>query len=287
MDKRVLVVDDERATREGVMLLLECEELASAGAADRATAEELLDHAHFPVILADLCLETEEEGQAFINHALRSCPHSRVVVLSGHVTDQTERALLDRGVALVLRKPASGDVILAAIQAVFAELEAAGPADAETDLETLYVSARRKLIAIARGRFRLSQEQAEDVLQEAWILYLEKRRFVRSVSAWLAAVVANLSRQHLERTRRRRETSADDAALDLVPASPDADASLRLSVQQALAHVDERARDLCQLIAIEGLSYAEVSEATGLPLGSIGPTYLRAKRKLREVLRAA
>jgi DNA-directed RNA polymerase specialized sigma24 family protein len=38
---------------------------------------------------------------------------------------------------------------------------------------------------------------------------------------------------------------------------------------------------LCELIGLEQCSYEEVSAAAGLPLGSIGPLYIRAKNKLR------
>jgi DNA-directed RNA polymerase specialized sigma24 family protein len=57
-----------------------------------------------------------------------------------------------------------------------------------------------------------------------------------------------------------------------------------LSIQQALGRLDQRSRTLCMLIGLDGLSYTEVSAATGLAVGSIGPLYIRAKKKLREAL---
>jgi len=37
-------------------------------------------------------------------------------------------------------------------------------------------------------------------------------------------------------------------------------------------------------IAIEGRSYADVSASLDLPIGSVGPLYMRAKTKLRKAL---
>jgi RNA polymerase sigma factor (sigma-70 family) len=284
METRVLVVDDEAAITEGLMALLECERFDVAAASDRTSAMALLADGDFPVVLADLCLHTQEEGLALIDHILESRPRSRVIVISGYLTPELEQSLLERGVSLVLRKPFEGNVIVQAIQALLAEIESEAPEGEPVDLETLYLSVRRRLYDIPRRRFNLSHERAEDVLQEAWLLFLQKRNYVHAVRPWLTGVVANLSRQQIDRVTRRRETAPEGLALDSVTDPRNTDHWSRLALEQALSRIDARGRDLCRLIGIEGLSYVEVSEATGLPVGSIGPTYLRARRKLREML---
>jgi RNA polymerase sigma factor (sigma-70 family) len=284
IEKRVLVVDDEIAITEGLTDLFEFEQIESAAALDRQSAIAILDGRYFPVVLADLCLHSEAEGLALIDHVLRTSPRSKVVVLSAYATVAIEEQLLERGVSLVLQKPAAGDAIIEAIHALLAEIEIEAPEGEPVDLETLYLSVRRRLYDIPRRRFNLSHDRAEDVLHEAWLLFLQKRNYVRSVRPWLAGVVVNLSRQQIDQVKRRRETPPDELPFEEIvdpKVMHDAD---RLSLEQALGRIDARARTLCRLIAIEGLSYIEVSEATGLPVGSIGPTYLRAKRKLRELL---
>ena len=54
-----------------------------------------------------------------------------------------------------------------------------------------------------------------------------------------------------------------------------------IALGQAMAVLDGQSRDLCQLIAVEGYAYDEVSARLKLPLGSIGPMYIRAKAKMR------
>lgn len=284
MNPRVLVVDDEIAITEGLTALFECEQLESAAASDRSGAMAMLDQRFFPVILADLCLQTQEDGLALIDHILTTSPLSKIIVISAYATSAVEKDLLDRGVALVLEKPASGETILEAIYALLEEIEKAAPEGQPVDLEELYLTVRRKLYDIPRRRFNLSHDRAEDVLHEAWLLFLQKRQYVRSVRPWLAGVVANLSRQQIDLVKRRRETPPDDAELETFVDEKRLDDAERLALEQALARIDPRARVLCRLIAIEGLSYVEVSEATGLPLGSICPTYLCARRKLRDLL---
>jgi DNA-directed RNA polymerase specialized sigma24 family protein len=57
-----------------------------------------------------------------------------------------------------------------------------------------------------------------------------------------------------------------------------------LAIHQALARLDDRSRTLCTMIGLEQRSYEEVSTAANLPLGSIGPMYLRAKERLRQAI---
>jgi len=51
-----------------------------------------------------------------------------------------------------------------------------------------------------------------------------------------------------------------------------------------MSRLDDRSRSLCTLIGLEQLSYAEVSERLAIPVGSIGPLYIRAKEKLKQQL---
>jgi RNA polymerase sigma factor (sigma-70 family) len=281
---RVLVVDDETAIVEGVTTLLGLEEIENAGATDRGGAVKILRQRFFPVIITDLRLETVEEGLQLIDDIRRLSPRSRVVVLSAYVTPRTEADLLRRGVAAILHKPAGGDELLAAVRELFEQFleEAAG--QESVDLERLYLGARRKLYAIPRTRFGLTHDQAEDVLQEAWLLFLQKRGLIHSAGPWLAGAVVNLSRQTIDRRVRKREKIEESELLELHADNTTGDLADILAMRRALQQVDDRSRLLCSLIGIEGHSYEEVSAATGMPLGSIGPLYLRAKKKLRGLL---
>jgi RNA polymerase sigma-70 factor (ECF subfamily) len=284
-EQRVLVVDDEVAIVEGLTALFEFEQIRTVGANDRQSAETIVSDEFCPVIVTDLCLHTQLEGMMLLDSIRAKSPRSRIVILSAYATPELEEELLARGVSLVLRKPSSGDVIMEAVYALLDEIEKEAPAAEEAlDLEELYLTVRKRLYSIPRHRFGLSPDRAEDVLHDAWLLFLQKRGIIRAAAPWLAGTVANLARQQLDQKKRRRETPEEDAPMNEMADLRGGDVVDRLALEAALERVDERTRDLCVLIGIEGLSYDEVSATTNLPLGSIGPLYIRAKKKLRTML---
>ena len=59
-----------------------------------------------------------------------------------------------------------------------------------------------------------------------------------------------------------------------------------LAVRQALARVDARSQMLLSRIGLERESYEAVSEASGIPIGSVGPLYMRAKRRMQKAIAA-
>jgi RNA polymerase sigma factor (sigma-70 family) len=283
MDRRVLIVDDEEAIASGLSLFFDDEPVESATALDRITAEQMLDSSFYSVVVSDLCLHSIEEGLALIDHIRETSPLSRVVVMTGFATPEIVEHLRERGVELIFQKPTPGAEIVEAVLLLLAEIEREALYD-DQSLEELYLAARQRLYSIPRKRFNLSHDSTEDVLQEAWLMFLERRGLVRTPGPWLAGTVINLARQHLDRVRRKRETSEEDSGLAEMASVMNADRVESMSVQQALERLDERSRTLCVLIGLDGFSYREVSIATGMPVGSIGPLYIRAKEKLREAL---
>lgn len=282
MQHRVLVVDDEVDIVEGLTTMFEFESIEAAGAGDCDAALAMLTDLYYPVILADLRLRSEEEGLRLLDAIRERTPRSRVVMLTAYATPAVEDELLKRGVAMVLHKPAPCDVILEAIQALLEELEREAGAE-NVQLDELYVTLRRRLYDIPRRRFGLSHAVAEDVVQDAWLLFLRKRGLIREARPWLAGTVANLARQQIDRKVRKRE-DADEEVMAAVVDDRGGSITDVIAVRAALAQAEDRVRALCSLIGLEGRSYEEVSIATGIPLGSVGPLYIRAKKKLQEIL---
>ena len=162
----------------------------------------------------------------------------------------------------------------------FASFETDLPQLESGDYEAIYRATERQLRGTIIRRYRLSADECDDVLQQAWCLLLEKRGEVRDVGAWLSGTVTNLSRQMIHRNTKERP-------FDAFPASQRTytdDAAMTLAMRRALTRLDERSRRLCELIGLEELSYAEVSERLSIPLGSVGPLYMRAKERLRSAL---
>jgi RNA polymerase sigma factor (sigma-70 family) len=280
MKSRVLIVDDDPTIVDALGSLLELEDIENAGACDRLSARAMFTGTFYPVIVADVRLETDEQGLELLEDIRRESPQSRVISLTGFSTPELERELRLRGSTSTISKPSSDAEIIGTIKALLAEVERLVDARDTADLEQLHHDVRKVLHSIAIRKFRLGPDEAEDVVQQAWLLFLERRGVVRSPPAWLAGTVSNLCRKTINTSRRSRETFVNVAAIDSI-ADPSCDAQHRaFDLDQAMATLDLVSRTVCRLIAVEGRQYGEVSAMTGLPLGSIGPMYIRAKKKM-------
>jgi RNA polymerase sigma factor (sigma-70 family) len=267
--RSVLLVDDDAGVISGLRALLSLESIPTSFAMDAESAEAMISQNFYAVVMADLRLRSDEDGLRLIETIRRVSPASKVAAMTGYATPETEHIVFGIGASRLLRKPFSADDFLSTVRELRVD-----------DLDVVYRETGPRLRAMVRRRYGLGTEQSEDILQQAWCVLLEKRREIRDIGAWLAGTMLNLSRQTIQRCARDRSfamLSCDDAAYDL-------DAVTSLAVNRALARLDERSRRLCELIGIEQFSYQEVADQLGLPLGSIGPLYMRAKARLRQEL---
>ena len=290
--KKILIIDDETPVTDGLIELFELNEYDARGSYDRESAEALIAREFFPVILADLRLTTEEDGLALLDAIRSISPASKVATLTGYASDTTEVEVRSRGASLLLRKPMAFEDMLEAIDVLGAADVAPAstedePDGASADVEELQRKLRRVLFSIPLRRYGLSPDEAEDLVQEAWLLFLEMRREMRKARPWLTGTLANLCKQEIQRNRRNRETSLelDEEGCEIPDERPRINADV-LAVREVLGRTDERTRKLCTLIGMEGLSYEEASAELQMPLGSVGPLYIRAKQRLRKELQS-
>ena len=277
--ERILIVDDETPLAEALCELFEIENIAAASAADRADAERMLLVEHFPVILADVRLRSEEEGLALLESIRRLSPRSKIATMTGYATPALEQRLRSLGARQILYKPFEFEELLRVVRELLGDDDAPG---AEAGLDALHEQMRAVLFSLPIRRFGLGAADAEDVVQQAWCLFLEKQAAIEKPRAWLSGTVANLCRQRLEERRRMVPSEASVFATMADPRGGAPDTVL--AVRAALAATDERSRQLCVLIGVENRSYEEVSVRLGIPVGSVGPLYIRAKAKLRKLL---
>jgi RNA polymerase sigma-70 factor, ECF subfamily len=137
--------------------------------------------------------------------------------------------------------------------------------------------------------------EAEDVLHDAFIALSERAnqydRSKGSVIGWLVTLVRNLS---IDRTRRRdrrgtlqREVIAFEPPAETKnPEELTSDEYERLRVQRALSKLPEAQARTLSVAFFEGLSYPEIAEREGVPLGTIKSRAARALAALREALEA-
>ena len=150
-------------------------------------------------------------------------------------------------------------------------------------------------------RFLSSREAAEDATQEAFIRAYRAIGTFRGerFRSWLFSIVANACRDELRRRRRRPQRSLDEAReqpdrADLDPTdtdpTPEAQAlsgELREALERSLMQLPEDWRLVVVLSDVQGLSYEEIAESTGVPLGTVKSRLSRARARLRDILLAS
>lgn len=125
---------------------------------------------------------------------------------------------------------------------------------------------------------------AQDVVQEAFIRLLRKVGSVRHLPSWLGRVTHNLAIDHLRREARMRRTH--EAAAPELPATT-GDPDLPHAVEGALAALTPNERAVIVLKVIEGKSYKEIADATGLSTSNVGYLIHHGLKKLAARLDAA
>jgi len=134
------------------------------------------------------------------------------------------------------------------------------------------------------------EDRAHDLAQEAFARVLDKE--ADNAHALVFKVAINLARDDARTVVRRKRHLAllrVEAAVHAEAApSPEDQAQRTEEVEQlrrALDALAEREREVL-LLWDAGLSYADIAEQTGLALGGIATTVVRAKKKLVEAHRA-
>ena len=144
-------------------------------------------------------------------------------------------------------------------------------------------------------RYRLRPEDAADVSQTVWmkaIGNIDRIRELRAMPGWIkttatrAACTVLRSRDRLTLLDVSEPNSADWSPLAPAPGSSEVDAQMlhaerRAAVRDGLAELTESHRALLSLLVTDPpVSYEQISDQLGLPVGSIGPTRARCLRKL-------
>jgi RNA polymerase sigma-70 factor, ECF subfamily len=147
---------------------------------------------------------------------------------------------------------------------------------------------------LARWLLR-SPADAEDVVQES---YLRALRFFAGFRggdsrAWLLKIVRNTCYSWIRKNRPSESSDEFDETVhssNQVAQTAEAKLISRAEserVRRALEALPATFKEVLVLREIEGLSYKEISDVTGIPMGTVMSSLSRARQKLREQLGAA
>jgi RNA polymerase sigma-70 factor, ECF subfamily len=130
---------------------------------------------------------------------------------------------------------------------------------------------------------------ADDLVQDCLERALNKSHLYdpsRPLRAWLYAVLRNLFISGLRREGRSMVVKVVDDLVDGEDAVPPAQEE-RLSVElvgKALDRLSPQHREVIILVGLEEMSYRDVAEITGVPLGTVMSRLSRAREQLRGIL---
>jgi RNA polymerase sigma-70 factor, ECF subfamily len=142
---------------------------------------------------------------------------------------------------------------------------------------------------------RVGVVTAGDLASETFARAFEGRRRYRlerdDARPWLFGIATNLLRRHrrneVRQLRAYARTGVDPVLDGLDDADSRADAAAAGSAfADALASLRADERDVLFLYAWADLSYVEIAEALGLPVGTVRSRLSRARAKVRELMAA-
>lgn len=155
------------------------------------------------------------------------------------------------------------------------------------------------LDALYRVALRLTRNraEAEDVVQEAFLrAFRSFHRFNPGTNcrAWLFTILRNVFLNRV-RTRGREILEAENGGLDRAETMHDGTVGrnpeeqffqtiLHGDVDRALATLPLTFRETIMLVDIEGLTYREVAEVVGCPIGTVMSRLSRGRALLRRAL---
>jgi RNA polymerase sigma-70 factor (ECF subfamily) len=147
-----------------------------------------------------------------------------------------------------------------------------------------------RLIALSAGICR-DRHRAEEIVQEAFIKLWKNPPDVGEVAyaSWMRKVVTNLSINALQRTRRPGtlpEISDDPALRTRRLADEECEARESLDrIRVAMDRLDDQKRAILMLRAHEELSYEQIADHLGVPVGTVMSRLNRARAALVEEMK--
>ena len=148
----------------------------------------------------------------------------------------------------------------------------------QQSIEAAIPALRRYARALTRDA-----ETADDLVQDTLVRALRSEHLFHggAVRSWLYTILTNLNRNRLRSMARRPIVTQlqDDDAADA--AGPEAGGR---DIERALALLVEDQRTALLLVVLEGLTYREVAEVQGVPIGTVMSRLARARIQIKAYL---
>jgi len=127
------------------------------------------------------------------------------------------------------------------------------------------------------------RDGADDLVQDTLERAVRKFHLWRpgDLRAWLFSIMHNVFVNQLKSRKISSDQEVDDSFATPVPGATRADV---LDLQRALGTLAPEQREVVLLVALEDMSYADVSRALGIPMGTVMSRLSRGRERLRRVM---
>jgi RNA polymerase sigma-70 factor (ECF subfamily) len=124
---------------------------------------------------------------------------------------------------------------------------------------------------------------ADDLVQDTLVRALRSEHLFHGgdVRSWLYTILTNLNRNRLRSLARRPPISVIEDADAPDFTGPESGAR---DIERALAGLVEDQRTALLLVVLEGLTYREVAEIQGVPIGTVMSRLARARAQIKSFL---
>ena len=148
-------------------------------------------------------------------------------------------------------------------------------------MEACIPALRRYARSLLRDR-----EEVDDLVHDCLVRALDQfhtRREDGDLRAWLFAIMHNLFISRARRNKTRGQTvSLDEVSEDRLGMRASQDGHMQTrDLLRALDDLTEEQRSVLLLVTVEDLSYADVAQVLGIPIGTVMSRLSRARERLR------
>ena len=153
-----------------------------------------------------------------------------------------------------------------------------------------------KLLAYIRRISNVSNEEAEDLLQDVFLkVFVNLNDFDNGLkfSSWIYRITHNLVIDNFRKTKSRPQLTELDMSSDRISTlADDFDIErdldkefLKAKIQTALANLDIKFREILVLKYLEEKDYQEISDIIKKPTGTVASRINKAKQELKKELK--